>query len=497
MQSAHAGTLETRARTSVPGHTEGVAPKTHNLLVLSDVHLGSELVFHVRPDAPRRTGSSERRDRDLIALLDWYRTHPVGERPWRLLIGGDFIDFTGMSVSPRASEIVTELTVEEVAHGLGGAADHAVAKLRLVLAHHSEVVRALAAFVAAGNQLVIVPGNHDVDWHWDELQAEFRARLSELAGASAERVQFAPWFYYEEGLIYLEHGHQYDPYCSHDHVLYPVSPKDPKRTTRSLSDVLVRYVVRPTRGMTEGGHDRMSALDYVRFALSLGVSGTLALARRFSRANRALFELWREHVSEAAEWARRTHERKMRALSEATKISFEKLLELAGLQRPPLTRSLSAIASGMMLDQLVMALVSSIAFVLVFAWFGDWVIALASSALVFSLLLLARRVWFARQAVEPSAELRERSTHVSHLFPAAFIVMGHTHLPEVEAAGPGSTYVNLGAWAEEEASAGAAPALPATRTHFVLIHAEHGTSAGLMTWDQGAPRPFRAPGAPA
>ena len=468
-----------------------MAPKTHNLLVLSDVHLGSELIFHVRPDAPSRTGVSERRDRDLIALLDWYRSHPVGQRPWRLLIGGDLIDFSGMSVSSPTADIVTELTAEELAHGLGGAVDHALAKLRMVLAHHAGVVRALATFVAAGNQLVIVPGNHDADWHWEELQREFRERLAELGAFSGDQVQFAPWFYYEEGLIYLEHGHQYDAYCSHDHVLYPVSPKDPKRTTSSLSDVLVRYVVRPTRGMTEGGHDRMSALDYFRFAFSLGVSGTALLARRFTRANRALFELWREHVSEAAERARREHERKMRALSHATRISFERLLELAGLQRPPLTRSLSAIAAGMMLDQIVVALASSLSFALLFAWLDHWVTALASGLLVLSLLWLARRAWFTRQTVEPSAELRESSVRVSRLLPTAFVVMGHTHLPEVEAAGPGSTYVNLGAWAEEETVGGASPALPATRTHFVLIHAEHGASAELLTWEGGAPRPFQ------
>ncbi len=466
--------------------------KTHNLLVLSDVHLGSELVFHVRPDAPRRTGSSERRDRDLIALLDWYRTNRAGQRPWRLLIGGDLIDFTGMSVSSPGADIVTELTAEEVAHGLGGAVDHALAKLHMVLAHHAEVVLALATFVAAGNQLVIVPGNHDADWHWAELQSEFRERLAALGAFSTDQVRFAPWFYYEEGLIYLEHGHQYDAYCSHDHVLYPVSPRDPQRTTSSLSDVLVRYVVRPTRGMTEGGHDRMSALDYLRFALSLGVSGTARLAHRFSRANRALFELWREHVSEAAKRARHEHERRMRALSEASRISFERLLELAGLQRPPLTRSFSAIAGGMMLDQIAIALASSLAFALVFAGFDSPALALTASLLVFALLLLARRTWFARQTVEPSAGLRESSAHVSRLFPAPFVVMGHTHLPEVEAAGPESTYVNLGAWAEEETIDGSSPALPATRTHFVLIHREHGASAELLTWEQGAPRPFQS-----
>ena len=67
------------------------------------------------------------------------------------------IDFTGMSVSSHAGDIVTKLTAEELAHGLGGAVDHAMAKLRMVLAHHAGVVCALATFVAAGNQLVIGP----------------------------------------------------------------------------------------------------------------------------------------------------------------------------------------------------------------------------------------------------------------------------------------------------------------------------------------------------
>jgi hypothetical protein len=133
----------------------------------------------------------------------------------------------------------------------------------------------------------------------------------------------------------------------------------------------------------------------------------------------------------------------------------------------------------------------------VFAWLDHWIVALASGIGVCSLLLLARRSWFTRQTLEPSAELRESSALVSRLFPAAFVVMGHTHLPEVGAVGPGSTYVNLGAWAEEEMADGSSPALPATRTHFVLIHAEHGASAELMTWEQGAPRPFRPARAPA
>src|SRR5215831_8496269 len=75
-----------------------VAVTTYNLLALSDVHLGSDLIHHVRPDAPLRASASLRRDQQLAALLDWYRDRRVGGLPWRLVIAGDFIDFTGMSV---------------------------------------------------------------------------------------------------------------------------------------------------------------------------------------------------------------------------------------------------------------------------------------------------------------------------------------------------------------------------------------------------------------
>jgi UDP-2,3-diacylglucosamine pyrophosphatase LpxH len=463
------------------------------LLALSDVHLGSDLVFHVRPDAPRRTAASIRRDRDLVALLDYYRQRRIDDKPWRLVIGGDFIDFTGMSVMPcgdlSEGQIVTEPTEEELAHGLGGAEDHTLAKLRLVMAHHSEVMQALGAFVAAGNELVIVPGNHDVDWHWDSAQAEFKQALAAYGAAGDARVAFAPWFYYEEGLIYLEHGHQYDSYCSYDHVLYPVSPKDPRRTTRSLSDVLLRYVVRPTRGMTESGHDAMSAVDYLRFAVSLGVGGMLALARRFFNANRALFALWREHLSEAAAWARGEHEQRIQRFNEARAVGLERLKKLVRLQRPPLTHSFSAIMSGVMLDRLLLALLAALAMAGAFTVFDHWAAAAGVGIALAFVLSLARRAWFQRHAVEPSAMLREGSAGVARLFPAAFVVMGHTHLPEVRPTADQSTYVNLGAWAEEEID-GRATALPATRTHLVLTHSGASPVARLMQWGDTGPTPF-------
>src|SRR5687767_4903260 len=116
----------------------------HNLLVVSDVHLGNDLVHHARPDAPARSPASQRRDRELVALLDWYRLRPRGGLPWRLVIAGDFVDFTGMSVSGKSDEIVTDYDAEELRHGLGSSVDHTLAKLRRVAEHHREVFAAIA-----------------------------------------------------------------------------------------------------------------------------------------------------------------------------------------------------------------------------------------------------------------------------------------------------------------------------------------------------------------
>ena len=95
-----------------------------------------------------------------------------------------------------------------------------------------------------------------------------------------------------------------------------------------------------------------------------------------------------------------------------------------------------------------------------------------------------------RDTLEPSAELRERSALVARLFPAAFIVMGHTHLPEKQPTTEHATYVNLGAWAEDEVEDGLVPNLPATRTHLLVTQVEDHPVAELLTWHPSGPLPY-------
>lgn len=465
--------------------------RQHNLLVLSDVHLGSDLVHHAQPDAPERANSSARRDRDLAAMLDWYREHRVGKKPWRLVIAGDFVDFVGMSVSSPEPDL--ELTEEERAHGLGSAVDHAVLKLRLVGRHHGHVLRSLAGFVAAGNRLVVVRGNHDVDFHWEPVQEEFLAILRSHASFDAAQVEFAPWFYYEEGAVYIEHGHQYDAFCSSENVMHPVSPRDPRRSSRSLSDVLLRYVVRPTRGLTEGGHEEKTIWDYVSFGARLGAWGMLGLARRFFLAVVALISIWRHQFGDASAWVRQEHERKMRLLAEAKQISLSRLRALAKLQRPPATRSLVIILASVMLDRIVVGLLGLALVVGAYLFLPNLTYATLAATIAAGLTVALGVAWArARGPLDASCQLRESAPRVATLFPAAFVVMGHTHVPEMRHdSDAATTYVNLGAWAEEDAEDGALPALPATRTHLVVKSVDGELVAELMQWEDAGPQRFQ------
>lgn len=469
-------------------------PSTHNLILLSDVHLGSDLVHHARPDAPRRLKSSERRNRDLVALLDWYRTHPEGGRAWRLVIAGDFVDFAGMSVPSELSG-ETAPTNEERRHGLGNARDHTLAKLTMVMEHDRVVMEALARFLSENNSLVIVRGNHDVEWHWEGVQHAFRHRLLQHAPFAPAQVEFAPWFYYEEGLVFVEHGHQYDAYCSYEHILHPVSPSDPRRSARSLSEVLLRYIVRPTRGMTEAGHGASGFLDYLRFAFRLGVSGMFGLLRSFLLATRALFGIWRGHLSEAAARVRREHERRLEALGRTHRIQVQRLMDLARLWRPPVTRSLPAILAVIMLDRVLLGFLGVLLVLASLGLIEDPLWALGSASCAVAGLVGLGVLWRSlRHPVEPSAQLRESSALIARLFPAAFVVMGHTHLPETRPAAGQATYVNLGAWAEEDTPEGQEPLLPATRTHLILAQAAEGPIAELLTWGSNGPEPFSSGG---
>jgi UDP-2,3-diacylglucosamine pyrophosphatase LpxH len=354
------------------------------------------------------------------------------------------------------------------------------------------VFRELARFVADGHSLVLVRGNHDVDFYWQTARDAFVKALVERAPASLDdasaretfeaRVEFRHWFYYVEGLLYVEHGHQYDETCSHHHVLLPLSPRDPRRIAYSFSDILMRYVVRPTRGLSSSGHDDKDMAHYLRLAFSMGLGGGFRLAYRFGRAVVAMMRAWRDHVSERAQELRAENEVRLRQVADLLRVNTDKLRALAALSAKPVTGRFFAILRSVFLDLLAAITISA---VLVATLLSFGLMSPTYVAPLAVLLGLGIYVWMKSVRVaDPCVALRRRAGRIAELMPTRFVVMGHTHVPLTESIGEGVTYVNLGGWAVDDLDADVDPA---PCTHLVIRDVDGRLEAELRRWssDEG------------
>jgi hypothetical protein len=97
-----------------------------------------------------------------------------------------------------------------------------------------------------------------------------------------------------------------------------------------------------------------------------------------------------------------------------------------------------------------------------------------------------------QRKLDPAEHMVDRAAHLARLFPAAFVVMGHTHVPAAVPAGT-ATYINVGSWAEEAPDEHAptaeplAPAYRAARTHLVIHVQDDRPEARFCTWAESGP----------
>lgn len=460
---------------------------TESLLVLSDVHLGSDLNDHPQPDGFGKR--STRVDRDLVRMIDHYRRTPPDGARWRIVFAGDFIDFIGIAILPTGEALATEPSEEEREHGLGNAADHAIEKMRRVGVRHADVFAALATFLADGHAMTIVHGNHDVELHWEGVQAELRAILAshatpEAASSIVERVEFAPLFFWAEGVAYIEHGHQYDAMCANEHPMLPLSPLDPRRIARGFCDVLLRFVVRPTRGLREHGHENIGIFGYLAFGAGLGARGLVGLGVAFVRAILEMMRLRREWLGERAKALREEHERRLAAFALARRMEMSRIRALLALHERPIIRTIHGILGSLLIDRLALALAAigalATAGALAMHHFAAWFVAAA----VLAAWGIGHRYLARQRKLDPDEQMRERAGRLAKLFPAAFVVMGHTHVPlKMPVANGDATYINVGSWSEEEDQADVAGGYRAARTHLVIHAADTGPVAEFLTWE--------------
>lgn len=465
---------------------------THDLLIVSDLHLGADL---------KRTGFAFLRgvatlDREFGRFLDWYGAHRESDRPWRLIVNGDMVDFINVTLVPLEGDAHPgfDVTDDERRFGLEGEETKVAWMMDRVIDRHRPLFEKLAAFLAAGNDLAIVRGNHDVEFHWPKVQDRFVQRLVAL-GAPAASIQFLPWFYYEKDTIFVEHGHQYDDYSSFEYLLSPVSPDAPSRVDLPLSHYAIRYLANAFPNITTHDKDGWSFFDYIRFGWSGQAGSFLALWFGYAATLRRLGSsvLIRKLgvlglLRGRGRGARVEHAERLRALAEQWGLTVDRLALLEKLHRGVALRSAFCAAQCYYADRF--ALFFTLALVLAgIALSGMGAIpALALMAGCFAATLVVNRSLSKLRSAETAPKLALAGRAVALLMNVPLVVMGHSHKaaqivdPDTE---PGrvARYVNTGTWIPPRADA---PGF----THLMVKRADGTAAAELRCWDapSSAPR---------
>jgi UDP-2,3-diacylglucosamine pyrophosphatase LpxH len=208
-------------------------PTDRDLIVLSDLHLSAGY--------DPRLGTFDRNedffyDKAFARFLAHLQRRAADEgRRWRLVLLGDVFDFLQVDLR-RAGRVHDPLDRSEAV---------TIAKLERIARGHRPFFAALGEFAAAGNPIAVLPGNHDIELIRPATQARFAALAAEAAGRpeAAAAFTFHPWIYYEPGLLYAEHGHQYDATNSFMTQLAPyVAPDQPDRLDLPLGSYFVEFL---------------------------------------------------------------------------------------------------------------------------------------------------------------------------------------------------------------------------------------------------------------
>jgi UDP-2,3-diacylglucosamine pyrophosphatase LpxH len=463
-----------------------------NILVISDLHLGEDL-------RPGGANVSYLRhlvmlERELEAFLAHYTKQRLSDRPWRLVINGDMVDFMSVMILPDGKAEEGD-DAEDRLYGLGFGERQSQKKMESVIARHKGVFTRLGEFLAAGNELVIVVGNHDVEFHYPSVQrtlVEWLCGLvlgmgasDEARAAFATRIEFCPWFYYKKDLIYIEHGHQYDEYCSFDYLLHPVTANralnKKSRIALSVAHAGMRYFANQIPDYDPHTAEHWGFIDYMKWAWAQGLRGAVRLMYFYGLLVWRLVELWYSARGVDVE-RRQLHHARLLELSTQWKMSEEKLLALDKLRREPVTRRFWKLLAALFIDRLVLGIAALVtAGVLVGQLHGLWK-AVGALATLVAFACVNQALNHIR--LESSAvKLRSATNLIQSLVCAPLIVFGHSHTPEQVTLKSGATYFNTGTWASDDAKH--------QFTHLVIVRDENGEAhAELRQWRDGASAPY-------
>jgi UDP-2,3-diacylglucosamine pyrophosphatase LpxH len=406
-------------------------------VVISDIHLsqvertdGAWMRYRQGPYLP---------DREIAQMLSAVRAELQTADPGAprdeltVVLNGDIFDFDAPHV----------INGESVFHDMPRTAEHTVPALTAILDDHPIFVEALGHVLAEGHQVVVLAGNHDVALTLPEVAALLTDRLTQAAAQTEEQVDDAegtrqralaakvtlrPWFHRTADGILIEHGNQYDRFCTIESPMTPfgdgqreIPPTVGTLATRHIAARFGYFNLHDDRSfmLSPWGYVAHWARHYLfshRSPLLIWFVGTLRILTALRRHRRD---------PRSRPPSRRRTRDSLLAYAAQTGASLRAVVRHARLFARPITNSPRVVLRELWVDR---AAIVSLALLLgVLAWL--LLPGIAGWAWIFAPIVVAAYARLAPKEKINEAWLRvdDIARRIASIHGALAVVLGHTH----------------------------------------------------------------------
>lgn len=427
--------------------------REQRVLVISDIHLGEDVIDHGEVDFSEYIAAL---NRELAGFVAHYRRV---DADWHLVINGDMFDFVKISMSEADLENADENTPVTVAR-----------KLDRIFEIHRPLFKELAEFVRVGHRLTLVEGNHDAETFFPEVRERFTSNLAAFAHRSSvaqgepldeaafvQRIRFQTWFEAVPGRYHIEHGHAYDEFCAFEYNLAPYDRPGSNRLATPLTHTTIPYFTRALGDFSTHGIDSMTTWQHLKLMFGMGPKMFWVLTKLY------LHVVW-EVLQKAGGRGRaeraalaEQHAQELRGLAERSPYGLETLRALDALRALPAEYSVTKMVCVFHADRIFVILLAVAGLAAGFGLGGSigWVLAISAGSVGALLTHLAKgqrsgRAWLA---------LERASAEIARVTGARYVVFGHSHRPlllDLQAAygisrfGERAYYLNTGSWVTRE-----------------------------------------------
>jgi UDP-2,3-diacylglucosamine pyrophosphatase LpxH len=393
----------------------------HHTVVISDVHLcegvpGDDLWmrWRQRPYFP---------DDEFASLVEALLVEAREGEAIELVFNGDLFDFDAGRVIEGDARFEDLPRSESVACEI----------IDRILADHGGYVRAVARLLTAGrHRAVFVSGNHDPQLIFEGVRTRIREAIARAAGDRSviERIVFRGWFHHTPDGIHIEHGNQYDPYCT---FRYPMIPHRPMPGTAepeiqpTVGSIAFRHMI-SRMGYFNPHVDAsfmLSLPQYIRHWFEHYVFTHRALATPFAAG---VVRLFAQLVSRRDPGDESRADRNTRLAAEETGASIDAVRRHAALFARPAEDALMRVVREFWVDRVLLGALCAAAV-------ATPIIARNNRTAV-GLALGLPTLFAAYEYAAPRPTLDDNWAHVAAMSPtlAALygvraVVFGHTHIP--------------------------------------------------------------------